>query len=132
MFTDIFVNLPVKDLKKSMAFFDKLGFSFNAQYTNDEAACMVIGEHMYCMLLRHERFSDFIPGSTISDATKTTEVLIALACASRDRVDECVRQAIAAGGTTFRPANDRGFMYEHAFKDIDGHIWELFWMQPTT
>lgn len=131
MFSDVFVNLPVKDLKKSMAFFDKLGFSFDPRFTNDDAACMIIGERMHCMLVCHERFKDFIPGSTISNATKATEVLIALGCESRARVDECVRLAVGAGGTTFRPANDHGFMYEHAFKDLDGHVWEPFWMQAS-
>lgn len=130
MFNEIFVNLPVSDLKKTMAFFDKLGFTFNAQFTNDDAACMVIGPNIYCMLLRRERFMDFIPGGAISDASKSTEVMTALRCDSRERVDEYIGRAIAAGGTTFRPPEDHGFMYGHAFRDLDGHIWEVFWMNP--
>ncbi|MFA5940910.1 MAG: VOC family protein [Sinimarinibacterium sp.] len=129
MFSQIFVNLPVQDLKRSMAFFDKLGLTFNPQFTNDDAACMVIGDNIFSMLVRRERFKDFIPDTAICDATKDTEVLVALRCESRERVDECVRRAVAAGGKTFRPVEDHGFMYAHAFKDLDGHIWEAFWME---
>jgi predicted lactoylglutathione lyase len=126
----VFINLPVSDLKKSMAFFTQLGFTFNPQFTDDSAACMVISDEIYSMLLTHKRFADFIPGSTISDAHKQTEVLIALNCESRAEVDATLDKAVAAGATIFRPAADHGFMYERSFKDLDGHIWEIFWMDP--
>lgn len=123
----MYVNLPVKDLKKSIAFFTSLGFSFNPQFTDDTATCMVIGPNMCAMLLTHAKFGGFIK-QPISDAHKTTEVLIALDVGSRAKVDELVGKAVAGGGKVFRDANDHGFMYEHAFQDIDGHIWELFFM----
>ncbi|MEQ1438774.1 VOC family protein [Fontimonas sp. SYSU GA230001] len=129
MISQMFVNLPVKDLKKTMAFFDRLGFGFDPRFTNEDAACMVIGKNIYCMLLRRERFKEYIPDTSICDATKQTEVMVALRCESRARVDEYLRQAVAAGGTTFRPDEDHGFMYARAFKDLDGHIWEVFWMK---
>ena len=127
----VFINLPVRDLKKSMDFFAQLGFTFNPQFTDDNAACMVISEEIYSMLLTHKRFADFIPGSTISDAHKTTEVLVALTCESRAEVDSMFDKATSAGGTSFRPAADHGFMYERSFRDLDGHIWEMFWMDPS-
>jgi len=126
----IFINLPVKDLNKSMDFFKKLGFTFNPQFTDETAACMVISEDIFSMLLTHPKFKSFAP-NPIVDATKSTEVLITLSCESRDEVDDMVRKATAAGGKTFRPPHDYGFMYGHAFQDLDGHIWEVFWMDPS-
>lgn len=126
----IFVNLPVKDLEKSKAFFAGLGFTFNPRFTDHTAACLVISEHIYAMLLTHEKFATFTP-HPIADATQSTQVLIALSCESRAEVDDLVRKAVAGGGRTFRPATDHGFMYEHAFQDPDGHVWELFWMDPS-
>ena len=130
MSTKIFVNLPVRDLKKSMEFFTHLGYSFNRQFTDDTAACMVISEDIYAMLLTREKFREFTP-KEICDATVVTEVLICLSCESRARVDEVIGKAVAAGGTTFMPAMDHGFMYGHAFQDLDGHIWEHMWMDPS-
>jgi predicted lactoylglutathione lyase len=121
----MFVNLPVKDLNRSMEFFRQLGFEFNPQFTDETAACMVISEENYAMLLTYPKFQEFIP-STISDATKQTEVLIALSCESREEVGELVKKAVAAGGTTFYEPRDLGFMLQHAFQDLDGHIWEVF------
>jgi predicted lactoylglutathione lyase len=129
MATQIFVNLPVKDLKKSIEFFTRLGYSFNAQFTDDTATCMIVSEGIYVMLLTHEKFQGFTPNA-ICDATKSTEVLVALNCENRQQVDEIVRKAVAAGGATYNQPQDHGFMYAHGFKDPDGHIWEHFWMDP--
>ncbi|MGE4239934.1 VOC family protein [Ramlibacter sp.] len=126
----IFVNLPVKDLPRSMSFFSALGFEFNPQFTNDKAACMVITEdHNYAMLLSEPFFQGFIK-KPIADASKATEVLICLSCESREEVDELVAKALAAGGTAPNPKQDHGFMYSHGFEDPDGHVWEVMWMDP--
>lgn len=130
MDTKIFVNLAVKDLKRSMDFFLKLGFSFNAQFTNDEAACMVISDDIYAMLLTRERFKDFTK-KEVADATRTTEVLTALSAESRARVDELTEKALAAGATEARAPEDHGFMYGRSVNDLDGHIWEFFYMDPS-
>ena len=125
----IFVNLPVKDLNKSKAFFEKLGFSFNPQFTDETAACMVISEDIFAMLLTHAKFREFTP-HPVSDATKGTEVLVALSCENRGQVDDVVRKAVAAGGKTFKEPMDYGFMYAQSIQDLDGHIWEWLWMDP--
>ena len=125
----IFVNLPVKDLNKSKQFFSKLGFSFNAQFTDDTAACMVVSDDIYAMLLTHAKFKEFTP-LPVGDATKSSEVLVCLSCESRAEVDDVVRKAVAAGGRTFKEPMDYGFMYAQSFQDPDGHIWELIWMDP--
>lgn len=125
----IFVNLPVKDLPKSMAFFTALGYVFNRQFTDDTAACMVVSDAIYVMLLSEAKFKGFTP-KPIADATKSTEVILCLSCESRSRVDELVRKAVAAGGTTPSAPIDHGFMYGHGYHDLDGHIWELVYMEP--
>ena len=130
MATKIFVNLPVKDLKKSMEFFIKLGYTFNEQFTDETAACMVIAEDIFAMLLIEAKFKGFTPNA-ICDARKSTEVLVALSCDTRDQVDETVRKAVAAGGNTYNKPQDHGFMYGHGFQDLDGHIWEVFFMEPS-
>lgn len=119
--SQIFVNLPVQDLKASMAFFAKLGFGFNADFTNDSGACMIMGENIYAMLLTQDFFQTFID-KTIADAKTTTEVLNCIALTSREAVDKMVAAAKAAGGRAHREPKDHGFMYQHAFEDIDGHI----------
>jgi predicted lactoylglutathione lyase len=129
MATKIFVNLPVKDLKKSMKFFSSLGYSFNPQFTDETAACMIVSDDIYAMLLTHAKFKQFTP-KAICDATKSTEVLIALSCESRQHVDDLVRKATAAGGSVYAERKDYGFMYQHGFQDPDGHIWELVYMEP--
>lgn len=129
MSTQIFVNLPVKDLPASMDFFKCLGFGFNNQFTDDTAACMVIGDNIYAMLLTHEKFRSFTP-NPICDAHKSTEVLVCLSRDSREAVDEMVRQAVKSGGSNYSEAKDHGFMYQHGFQDLDGHIWELIHMSP--
>jgi predicted lactoylglutathione lyase len=129
MATKIFVNLPVKDLKKSMSFYEKIGFKNNPQFTDDTAACMVVSEEIYVMILTHEKFKSFTP-KQIVDATKNTEVLTALSYQSREAVDDVVRKAKAAGGSTYAEPKDYGFMYQHGFQDPDGHIFEVLWMDP--
>lgn len=129
MSTKIFINLPVKDLKQSIEFFTKLGYSFNQQFTDETATCMIISDDIFAMLLTHEKFKSFTP-KEICDATKSTEVLVCLSCESREKVDEQVSKAVAAGGSTYNQPQDHGFMYGHGFQDLDGHIWELMWMDP--
>jgi predicted lactoylglutathione lyase len=129
MSPQIFVNLPVKDLKQSIEFFTQLNFKFNPQFTDDTATCMIVSESIFVMLLTHDKFKTFTPNA-ICDATKSTEVLICLSCESREKVDEMVRQAVAAGGKTYSEPQDHGFMYGHGFQDLDGHIWEQVYMEP--
>jgi predicted lactoylglutathione lyase len=125
----IFVNLPIKDMERSQAFFAALGFSFNPQFTNAQGACMVISEDIYAMLLVESFFQGFTR-KPIADARKTTEVLVCLSCDSREEVDTLVKKALAAGGAAPNPVQDHGFMYAHGFEDLDGHQWELAWMDP--
>jgi uncharacterized protein len=129
MISKIFVNLPVKDLDKSMAFFKAIGFSFNPQFTDKTAACMVMSEDIYAMLLTHDKIKQFT-GKQIADAHKTTEVLTALAVESKAKVNELVEKAIQAGSKEPRQPQDYGFMFARSFEDPDGHIWEVFWMDP--
>ncbi len=125
----IFVNLPIKNMERSQAFFKSLGFSFNSQFTNEQGACMVVSDDIFVMLLVEPFFQTFTK-KPIADATKTTEVLMCLSAESRAEVDELVKKAIAAGGTSPNPPQDHGFMYGHGFTDLDGHIWELAYMDP--
>jgi predicted lactoylglutathione lyase len=126
----IFVNLPVKNLEKSKAFFSALGYTFNEQFTDANAACMVIQEgSIHAMLLVEDFFKTFTDKS-LTDTSKSTEVLLCLSCESRAEVDEMVAKAVAAGGTVPRAPQDYGFMYGHGFQDIDGHLWELSYMDP--
>ena len=130
MATKIFVNLPVKNLDRSVDFFTKLGFSFNAQFTDETATCMVVSEDIFVMLLTEAKFKEFTPNA-ICDATKSTEVLVCLSSESREEVDKMIRNAVAAGGTTYNEPQDYGFMYSHGFQDLDGHIWETMFMEPS-
>lgn len=123
----IYVNLPVRDLARSRAFFSALGYGFNPQFSNEQGACMVISDDIYVMLLT-EPFCQTFTSKPLADARKTTEVLICLSCASRAEVDQQVAKARAAGGTVPRASQDHGFMYQHGFEDPDGHIWELAYM----
>lgn len=125
----IFVNLPVKNLNQSVAFFTKLGYAFNPQFTDETATCMIVSDDIFVMLLTEDKFKTFTP-KAICDATKSTEVLVCLSSESRKEVDEMVRKAVAAGGTTYNEPQDHGFMYGHGFQDLDGHIWELVYMEP--
>lgn len=124
----IFVNIAVKDLKKSVAFFTQLGFTFNAQFTDETGSGMIVSEDIFVMLLIEDKFKTFTP-NPICDATKSTEVLICLSAENRAEVDDLVRKAVAAGGRTFNPPVDYGFMYCQSFQDLDGHIWELVAME---
>jgi uncharacterized protein len=130
MATKIFVNLPVKNLNKSIEFFTKLGFSFNQQFTDETATCMIVTDDIFVMLLTEPKFKTFTP-KEICDAKKYTEALVCLSLEDRAKVDEMVRKAVAAGGSTYNEPQDHGFMYGHGFQDLDGHIWELIYMEPS-
>jgi uncharacterized protein len=129
MTRQIYVNLPIRNMERSKAFFASLGFNFNPQFTNDQGACMVVSDTIYVMLLVESFFQTFTK-KPVADATKSTEVLLCLSCTSRTEVDELVRKAVAAGGTSPNPPQDHGFMYGHGFTDLDGHVWELMYMDP--
>ncbi|KYG70620.1 extradiol dioxygenase [Bdellovibrio bacteriovorus] len=124
MARQIYVNLPVKDLKKSMNFFSQLGFEFNMDFTNDQGACLIIGENIYAMLLAEDFFKTFT-NKPLVDAKNSTEVLVCFSTDTRKQVDEFVAKAKQAGGTAPRASQDHGFMYQHGFEDLDGHIWEV-------
>jgi uncharacterized protein len=130
MATKIFVNLPVKNLNRSVEFFTKLGFSFDKQFTDETAACVIVSKNIFVMLLTEEKFQTFTP-KEICDAKKYTEVLVALSLESRAKVDQMVAKALAGGGSTYNKPQDHGFMYAHGFQDLDGHIWELVYMEST-
>jgi predicted lactoylglutathione lyase len=124
----IFVNLPVTDLPKSIAFYEALGAVKNEQFTDHTAACMVFSETIHAMLLTHDKFLQFTP-KRIANAKETTEVLICMSAESRDEVDAIASRADAAGGKIDPgPKQDYGFMYGRSFEDLDGHIWEVMWM----
>jgi uncharacterized protein len=125
--SQIFVNLPVKDLDRSVRFFTGLGFNFNPTFTDETATCMIVAENIFVMLLTEKKFREFTP-KPVCDATKATEVLVCLALDSRDEVDAMVGKAVAGGGATYNEPKDHGFMYQHGFQDPDGHIWELVHM----
>jgi len=130
MATNIFVNLPVVDLPRSVDFFTKLGYEFNEQFTDETAASMVVSDCIYVMLLTHDKFNQFT-SKPISDAKEKTEVLVALSVDSREAVDELVSTALNNGAVEARVAEDHGFMYGRAFHDPDGHIWEILWMDQS-
>ncbi len=125
--TKIFLNLPVNDLNRSMDFFSKLGFTNNPQFTDETAACMVISENIFTMLLTHAKFKEFTPNE-IADASRITEVITCLSCESKDEVNKIADLAISLGGKTAKEPLDFGFMYSRSFHDLDGHIWEFMWM----
>lgn len=125
----LFVNLAVGDLKKSMAFFASLGFTFNPKFTDDNAACMLVGEDAFVMLLTESFFRGFTKRE-LCDTTRCTEGLFATSCESRDEVDRLVHQAMASGAAHAMDPQDHGFMYSRSFYDLDGHHWEVFWMDP--
>lgn len=129
MATQIFVNLPVKDLNKSVEFFTKLGFTFNPQFTDENATCMIIGENIFAMLLVEPFFKSFVK-KEICDTKKSAEAILALSADSRKDVDVLVDKVQKAGGETKEP-QDQGFMYSRGFLDLDGHYWEIFHMDPT-
>ena len=124
----IFVNLPVSDLPRATSFYEAIGAVKNDQFTDHTAACMVFSETIHVMLLTHDKFRQFTP-KPIADARETTEVLICLSAESRNAVDDMIARAEAAGGSSDPgPKQDYGFMYGRSFEDLDGHIWEVAWM----
>ncbi|MGW1895807.1 VOC family protein [Streptomyces sp. NPDC002004] len=125
----IFVNLAVNDIDASKKFFTELGYTLNPQFTTDDCACVVISDTIIAMLLTKERYRDFTK-KEIADSTKTSEVLLCLSAESREKVDELVDAAVAAGGSATGETQDMGFMYGRAFDDPDGHTWEIMWMDP--
>ncbi len=127
MIRQLFVNLPVSDMARSKAFFTALGLGFEPRFTNEQGACLKITDNLFVMLLVEPFFRTFTP-RPVADARKSTEVLMALSCDSRTEVDTLVDRAVAAGGTTPNAPQDHGFMYQHGFADLDGHLWEVFWM----
>jgi hypothetical protein len=129
MHKQIYVNLAVADLPRARAFFEALGFGFDPNFSNEQGACMVIGENIHAMLLTRDFFRTFTAKS-LADPAQSTEVLICLSCESRAEVDGLVAGALAAGGTVPRTSQDHGFMYAHGFEDLDGHVWELVHMNP--
>ncbi|MNF23762.1 Glyoxalase-like domain protein [compost metagenome] len=130
MVSKIYINLAVKDLQKSIAFFTEIGFAFNPQFTDASAACMIIAENIFAMLVIEKRFKDFTK-KEICDARKNTEVLLALDVESREKVDEIIQKAVNAGGSIYMEAQDYGWMYSHNFEDLDGHQWEIFYMDES-
>jgi len=127
---NIFVNLPVKDLEKTKDFFSKIGFEFNEQFTDKNAACLVIGDNIFAMLLTEDYFKTFTK-KDLSNATNTTEVILALSAESREQVDDIVNAALAAGGSPSNDPVDHGFMYGWSFQDPDGHLWEVMYMDQS-
>ena len=129
MATAIFVNLPVSDVERSKAFFTALGYAFNSRFTDENATCMIVGDGNYVMLLVEKFFATFSP-KPIADAKSTNECSLAISLDSRDAVDKMVEAAFAAGARRHTDPVDYGFMYQWGFEDLDGHIWDYFWMSP--
>jgi uncharacterized protein len=129
MSAKIFVNLPIKNLDRSVEFFTELGFKFNPEFTDQTTTCMIVSEHIFVMLLTEDKFKTFTP-NPICDATKSTEVLVCLSLETRSQVDQIIQKAILAGGKTYNEPQDHGFMYGHGFQDLDGHIWEFIYIAP--
>ena len=127
----LFVNLPVADLDRSVAFFAALGFEFNAQFTDENATSMIIGEDAFAMLLVKPFFSTFT-SKAIADTGTTAEAILAISADSRDEVDDLVDKAFSAGASRYNDPQDMGFMYSRSFQDLDGHLWEVMWMDPAT
>ena len=122
--SQVFINLPVHNLNRSVQFFTHLGFTFNPQFTDETATCMLVGENIFVMLLTRERYAGFTP-KPVADARSASQVLIALSLHSREAVDAMVRAAVDSGGTTYADPRDHGWMYQHSFEDPDGHQWEV-------
>ena len=130
MHSNMFINLPVADLQKSIEFFTKVGYTFNPQFTDETSTCMVLGPNLFAMLLNHDRFKGFAP-APIGDSHATSSALISLSVDSREEVDALIARAVAAGGTTYREVDDYGFMRSWGYRDLDGQVWEVFWMDPS-
>jgi predicted lactoylglutathione lyase len=128
MFKQIFINLPIENLKRSVDFFGGLGFTFNPQFTDETSTCMVVSEHIYVMLLEREKFASFID-KKIADRD-TTEAILSFACESKDDVERISKKAFELGARKVNEVEDHGFMYSWGFEDLDGHLWDVFWMDP--
>ena len=129
MAKQIFVNLPVKNLPRSIEFFTRLGYTFDPRFTDENATCMIVNDGAYVMLLVESYFKTFTSKSVAATAG-TAEVIMSFSLESREAVDEVIRTALTSGGTASEEAQDYGFMYTHSFQDPDGHLWEVFWMDP--
>ncbi|MBD1366183.1 VOC family protein [Mucilaginibacter sp. ZT4R22] len=129
MATQIFVNLPVKDLNKSVEFFTRLGYTFNPQFTNEQATCMIVSDTIFVMLLVEPFFKTF-SSKEIADSSKVVESIICLSAEGRDEVDAIIGKAIEAGAIAPKDKVDYGWMYSGSFEDLDGHLWEYVWMDP--
>jgi predicted lactoylglutathione lyase len=125
----LFVNMPVEDVERSKAFFAELGFSFNPMFSDDTAACMLVGEHASVMLLKRDKFAEFSKLPVADPATHAL-ALYCFSVASRDEVDTVCAAALAAGGSEADDAEDHGYMYSRSFFDLDGHGWQIMWMDP--
>lgn len=128
MIASIFINLPVEKLSRSVEFFSGLGFTFNAQFTDEKSTCMIISDTIYAMLLEKEKFQSFIDKSIA--ASTTTEAILSLSCGSPEEVRELSEKAFALGARRVNDPQDIGFMFSWGFEDLDGHLWDLFWMNP--
>lgn len=127
----MFLNIPVRDVAKAVAFYEALGATKNPKFSDDSGACLVLSDHIYIMALSHEKFGSFIPGREIADANAAVGQIICITQDSRADVDAVVEKAAAAGGVAdITPADDYGFMYGRNFADLDGHLWNIFWMDP--
>ena len=125
----LFVNLAVEDLDRAVRFFTALGFEFDPQFTDETATCMLIGEDAYAMLLVRPRFQDFTKKQVV-DASTSTEAILAVTADSREEVDDLAEKALASGATAANDPMELDFMYSRSFNDPDGHLWEVFWMDP--
>lgn len=125
----LFLNLPVADLAASRTFFERLGFEFDPRFTDEQAGCMVVSEQGFVMLLQRERFGDFVT-RPIADAREATALTVAVSAESRAAVDAFADEALAAGAGAAKDPQDYGFMYQRSFHDLDGHLWEVLWMDP--
>lgn len=128
MINAIFVNLPVENLKRSVEFFSGLGFNFNEQFTDEQSTCMLVGENIYVMLVEHSKFKGFVKKPIASK--DVIEAILSLSCESPEAVKELAEKAFALGGKQVNEMEDHGFMFSWGFEDLDGHLWDLFWMNP--
>ena len=128
MISAIFLNMPIKNLKRSVEFFSGLGFTFNQQFTAEDSTCMIIGENMFAMLCEEEKFQKFLSKPIANP--ETTEVLISLSCDSKDEVTKLSEKAFSLGAKKVNDSEDHGSMFSWGFEDLDGHVWDLFWMDP--
>ena len=128
MINAIFVNLPIENLKRSVEFFSGLGFKFNEQFTDEKSTCMLVGENIYVMLVEHSKFKGFVKKPIASK--DVIEAILSLSCDSPEAVKELAEKAFALGGKQVNEMEDHGFMFSWGFEDLDGHLWDLFWMNP--